>query len=274
MAKMHEIVMERFAPIFEQVPDTPDDVYYDANQCAEIINKTLMAGGLYDKGWRCEVDEGRSVVSTETSKQRIFLPPNTKRNSSELKRLIIHEQEVHARRGQNGLETGVVPLAHGTANYGDVEEGEGVLLECIIAGNFDNPSFNRARDRYMVAGLALGVDGAPERDAHQVEYVMTLILALRAAESGGDMDIDKAKSNAYVHVENAFRGTPFYLRGTIYRKLKVYWEGLEKNAQHFVDHIDSLDDMLNDDSRGKYNHTDTEETAKVNAILDRGKKKV
>ena len=268
LKKLHDVVMKRYENVLSVVPDTEDNVYYNAEQCAEIMNEALMIGGLSESGWLAVVDSKKSNPSTNAAKRTIALPSATRRNANELRRLIVHEQEVHARRGENGNATEFKPLAKGTADYADVEEGLGVLFECAVAGNLDNPSFDRARDRYITAGLALGADGQP-RDARQVYEILWRTIAVRSAKDGdiSDKVIEKARNQAYGHVENAFRGSAFWMRGVVYTKLKVYYEGLRKNADYITKNADSMDQAIDMAMIGKYNHTsETEFSNVVNAL--------
>lgn len=267
MEKLQEVIQERYADILEVVPETGDDVYYDAEQCRDIMQRALEVNGLAAKGWVIEINESKSNPATNADLKKVFLPTNTSRNAQQLRRLIVHEIEVHARRAQNGEETGVTALGKGTADYADVEEGLGVLLECVIAGDLDNQSFNRARDRYITAGLALGVDGVP-KDGPQTFELLWRLLAVKNSENG---EIDEkaeraAMDQAMVHIENAFRGTNFAMTGIIYTKLKVYFEGFSKNAKFFAEAKD-LNAALDTAMIGKYNHVDPKETEVVASIV-------
>ncbi len=265
---LRDFVLSSYADILSIVPDTTDDVYYDAQQCSDIMNAALAIGGLAEKGWKVTVDAMKSNPATSGAKKTIVLPSSTRRNAAELKRLIIHEQEVHARRAQNGKESGFKPLQSGTADYADVEEGLGVLMECAVAGTLDNPSFDRARDRYITAGLALGIDGL-ERDARQVYETVWRLIAIRGAVDGdiSESTIAAAKDKAYSHIENAYRGTPFSMRGVIYTKLKVYYEGLAKNTEYFRRNLKTLDSAFNDAMIGKYDHTNDSEAGLVASAI-------
>ncbi len=268
MAQLHDTVMRRYEHVFAAMPDTDDSVYYNAEQCAAILNDALAANGLADSGWACEIEASKSNPVANVPKQRIYLPSNTRRTAAELRRLYVHEAEIHARRGQHGKEAGLKIIEGGTADYADVEEGLGVLMECAVAGNFDNASFERARDRYIVAGLAMGLDSAP-RDARETFEIAWRVLAVSASKDGSMPPelITTAKDKAYAHVENAFRGTDFYMKGVVYRKLKVYYEGLLKNAQYFKKNMHNLDAALDAALIGKMNHTDPEEVAIVQRLV-------
>jgi len=268
LEKLHNYVTERYAPVLESVPNTPDDVYYDINQCIEIVNSALSAGGLAAHGWKALENPSKSIVSTKSAAKIIYLPSNIRRNSSELRRLIIHEQEIHARRAQNGTDSGLKLIKSGTADYADIEEGIAVILECAVDGNLDNASFDRARNRYLTAGLALGADGQP-RDAREVYEALWRIIAIQKSDDGiiDKALIDKSKDDAYSHIDNAYRGTNFWMKGVIFTKLKIYYEGLVKNADYITSHIDNLDEAFSDILIGKYNHTDpTEKDLVINAI--------
>ncbi len=268
LATFNKVLLDRYQEVLSAVPNTGDDVRYDANQCAEIMNKALVAGGLYDQGWRAVVDPSKSNPSTRGGTSRISLPSNTSRTAQELRRLILHEQEVHARRGQNARDLGSDVLFTGTADYVDVEEGLGVLFECVLEGNFDNPSFQRARERYITIGLALGVNGTP-RDARETFEVLWRILALNDSKNGevDEKIIKSARDRAYRHIENAYRGTNFAMKGVVFRKMKVYYEGLKKNADYFSSHQENINNTLDVVMMGKYNHVDPRESHVVTVLV-------
>lgn len=266
--RLQQMITERYGAILSVVPKTDDTVVYDAGQCQAILHSALLAGGLTDKGWTVEIDAAKSNPATNVDTKKIYLPADTRRTAGQLRRLIIHEQEVHARRGQNGADSGVPLLHRGTARYADVEEGLGVLLECVVDGNLDNQSYHRARDRYLTAGIALGLDGNP-KDGRATFGLVWRLLALRLARDGviemtGERD---AKTLAMLHTENAFRGTNFAMPGIIYTKLKVYYEGLIKNAAFFTQHKDNLPAALNRALLGKYDHVDPVETQEIQTLL-------
>ncbi len=264
--QLNEIILERYAHILNVVPGT-EDIVYDAVECRDIMNEALERGGLSADGWTVEVSTTKANPTTNDNLKKIFLPVTTRRTAPELRRVIVHEQEVHARRAKNGADLGVKALESGTANYADVEEGLGVLLECVLSKNLNNPSFNRARDRYITAGLALGTDGTP-KDSLATFNILWKLLAIRSATDGSisEGNVLAAKKQAFVHIENAFRGTNFAKPGVIYSKLKVYYEGLSKNAQFFMDQKGDLSGALDRAMRGKHDHTDPEEAALVQRI--------
>lgn len=268
LGKLKTYIEHKYKNILSFVPNTGDEVIYNAQECQRIMEAALEAGGLVEQGWIVVVDAKKSNPATSAAARKISLPRNTQRTAAELRRLIVHEQEVHARRGENGAAHNTKLLRDGTAAYADVEEGLGVLLECAIDGSMDNPSYHRARDRYIVAGLALGADGTP-RDARATYETVWRLIALRDAKNGViDEGIEQdAKKRAMAHVENAFRGTDMVALGVIYTKLKVYFEGLVKNARFFKGHEDNLDEAFESAMLGKYDHTDTIERQNINNLL-------
>lgn len=249
----------KLGDILAVVPDDEESVAYKADEIKDMFNRALEISGLAKKGWKCELSESKTIVSTETPKKIIYLPETMPaRDAAAIKRLVAHEVGIHALRGSNGEDSGVKPLETGTGNYADVEEGAGVLLECALAGNFNNPSFDRARDRYIVAGLALGTDGGPARDSRQSFELTWRLLAIRKANVGviDRKIIDQAKAEAMTHIDNAYRATDYACPGIIYRKLKVYYEGMKKNAEYFKRHSGNMGQAFNTMLIGKYDHTD------------------
>lgn len=198
LAVLREAIERRYGAELAEIPDTDDDVYYDAIQCAGIFNQCLAAGALAGKGWRTVVDDKAANPTTNVVRKEIRLPLSTRRNASELRRLYIHEVGVHAVRGQNGEDTGKKILKTGTGDYADIEEGEGVVFECALADTMDNPSYHRARDRYIVAGLSEGVDGVP-KDGRRVYEIMWRLIAIRNAEDG-ELSEDAIASAKKVHI--------------------------------------------------------------------------
>lgn len=264
--RMKGIVDERYGEMLSVVPDTDETSFYDAQQCRDIIQEALEIRGLAAQGWRVEVDPNKSVPATNRDDKKIYLPADTSRTASQLRKLTIHEAGIHAVRAQNGEDTGLMVLAKGIADYADVEEGLGVFLECVLDGDLDNPSFHRARDRYITAGIILGGDDAP-RDARQSFEILWRMLAMRTSPDGAidEKDVANAKTQAMLHIENAFRGTDFAGPGIIYTKLKVYYEGLKKNADYFAE-ADDLGQALDTALIAKYDHTNEAERQNVESL--------
>lgn len=267
--RLQDFIYEKQADMLAVFPETDDSVTYTACEARDIMQKSLDVSGLGEKGWKIEVSSNHPNVSTNSAKKTIFLPDSMTRTSAELQRLDVHERGVHATRNQNGRESGVPILRYGTADYADVEEGMGVFLECAVAGNLDNPSYHRARDRYITTGLALGIDRAP-KDANQTHAIMWRLLAVRNSVNGeiSNEDVAAAKEKSMNYIDNAFRGTDYVSQGVIFSKLKVYYEGLVKNAKYFSENRDHLDEAFTVAMRGKYNHTDPEERSAIERLID------
>ncbi len=263
LLKIRATINKRYEKLFGVFPGTDDNVYYNAQQSAEILNDALATTGLSYFGWKAIVDNNIQIVSTDGEFQTISLPSNLRRNSAELVRLYIHEGEVHARRYENGKRRSVL-LSRGTANYADVEEGVGLLLECALVGEIKSPALDRAEERYLLAGIATGLFG-PLRDARQSHELLWRLIAVKQNHHGviGQKEIKKAKTASVVHIENAFRGTPTTIPGIIYPKLKIYLEGLVKNCRLFQSYNGDYNDLLDKIMLGKYDHTNPTEAALV-----------
>lgn len=224
---------QEYGHIFDVVPDTDETVKYDAKQCVEIMNAALDAGGLAEAGWIVEIDPSKKIVDTDAKSKKIKLPPDISRTAHGLRKLIIHEQEVHARRAFNGSKTGYALFEYGTATYFDVEEGLGIILEAILDGAGTGVAVNRARDRYIHAGFAFGEDREDKkgRDARQVAEITGNLAVFNSLVSASeDLSLEDALKQVFVHLDNEFRGTNFARPSHIYPKLKIYDEGLVGNV--------------------------------------------
>lgn len=268
LSRTRTAVLHKYSSVLDAFPDSSDDHMYGTDETVAIMQSVLDSDSLGQKGWKVEVDPTATVPNTNVSRQRIFLNPGKQRSANQIKRLYLHEVEVHARRAQNGIDSGYSLLGRGTVDSGDVEEGLGLTFEILHAGSFESPGFMRARDRYMVAGLALGTDGLP-RDARQTFELMWRFIALRNADEGRitERGVATAQQQAMTHIENAFRGTDGVQRGVIYAKLKTYYEGFVKNADFLKRNIDNLDEALSLALAGKFDHTDRGETNLVTQLL-------
>ena len=255
---LQRFVLEKYKNSFGIVPDTDNSVTYNAGQCRDILEKVLAEDGLAAKGWTIVINEASIIAATYPKQKIIYIPATIAYTADEIRRILIgHEIKAHAWRYENALLTGNQILEEGTSTSADIEEGLGILIECAIAGSLDNPSLDRARDRYITAGLALGVDGV-KRDAREVYEVLWRMFVIREALKNPTTTIDEfaAKQVAYTHIENAFRGTSFARKGVIYTKLKIYYEGLVKNADFFREYGDDIQEAFDIAFLGRYDHTD------------------
>jgi Domain of unknown function (DUF1704) len=259
------LIFETYKNILQVVPNGSN---FNATETAKIINDALNTGGLSKYGWKAVVDSKKTAPSTNGTKKRIYIPSDTHRTTDQLRGLILHEQEVHARRFQNGESFSALPLLSiGTAEYLPVEEGLGTIM-ALIASPKDTSPLERARERYIHMGLALGLDGH-RRDARQVFEITWRLFALRTHQGGYILKKSEtsSKHNVYPHIENIYRGTDCFTPGIVYRKAKLYYEGLLKNTHHLQ--------KINGDKAafvqmflGKYNHTSSLETKRVMHIIN------
>jgi len=271
LSELKKIVETKYASELSAVPNTPDDIYYDSRQIETICNQAIINNGMAAAGVAVEIDNTVTNANYSRPDKKLLLPPDLHRNAAETRRLIIHELR-HAERNLNGIKTGVPLLAEGTANYLEAEEGLNVILECAVDGNFDNASFDRAVERYIVAGFALGADKeGHSRDARDAYEASWPVIAKRLAGNVTEMSQEitqKAQERTWKHIENAFRGTNMHMQGMIYTKLKVYYEGLVNNMSYFSDNADDIDGALDKALIGKYNHTSHDECELVKKVLD------
>lgn len=257
-------VLAMYRTILQTVPA---DKVFDAKECVEIMNKALEVGGLAEYGWKAVIDSKKTSPSTQGAQFRIYIPSDTVRTTEQLRGLILHEQEVHARRFQNGSHFTQLPLlGTGTAEYLSVEEGLGTVMALLAAPKETSP-IERARARYIHVGLAKGIGSKP-RDARQVFEITWRLKVLQNCPDGNiaEEDITDARESSYAHIENIFRGTDCKRPGVVYAKAKVYHEGLLKTAKHLT--------AIQGDSAafvrmflGKYNHTDPTETEHIMRII-------
>lgn len=260
LSNLHDTVWQRYSNELLITPNTSSSTTYTAYECKEILNASIRQDGLAERGWSVEVDASCIVPATYPLRKIIYIPESVQYTSDDIRRILIgHEQKTHAWRHENGHNSGVDMLKKGTAGSLDSEEGLGIITECGIAGSLDNPSIRRARDRYITAGLALGADKSNPRDAREVYETLWRIIALRKSSQNIDDYVDMAKNEAYAHIENAFRGTPFWQKGIIYTKLKVYYEGLVKNVDFLRTYSGDMNQALDDAMIGSYDHTNQEE---------------
>ena len=269
ISALQAVLHEKFGAALMTFPDTDETVMYSAEQSCAIVQASLDASELGAKGWTAKVSTGQSNVSTNHGSKAIILPSTLELSSKRLQCTTIHEQ-IHALRGQNGRESGVRILGAGTASYAGVEEGLGVLMECALMGGNDNESFHRARDRYIVAGLAWGVDGAP-KDAYTTHALLWRLIALRRSPDGNvdEALLRAAQLRSMYHIDSAFSGTNFAMPGMIFPKLKIYYEGLAKNADYFSAHRDDVATAFEASLIGKHDHTNADEREVVQTLIDR-----
>jgi len=224
-----EGVRRHIAPMMDVLPDTDSSVKYGSDEIKTHFEHALVAMGLAEQGWTVEISATSSIFSTNSSEKKITVPKKTSKDALDIKRLAAHEIGVHA--------------AKTTKLDGDVEEGLGILVECVVVGKADNIAYNRSRRRYMAVGLALGADGHPPRNARQVFEIMWRIEAMAQSKDGSiSADLEaKTKRTTKSHIENIFRGTDYALPGALYPKAKVYLEGIRDAIEYAERYAEDLE---------------------------------
>jgi|GEM_PF-4661450 len=227
--KISPEILEHIAPILAQIPEKGD---FNSDEIAAMTNKALEAMGLADKGWKAVQSSEQDAFKTARSTKEIVIPnpkpkdgkPYTK-SADDLRRLLSHEIGVHAMFSD---EAYMDP---------DMEEGMGMLVECVAINSTNGPTIKRADDRYLHIGLTDGIDGTP-RNARQVFEITWRLEALSLAQDGIiSPEIEaKAKNSVQPHIDNVFRGTDHKLPGVHYYRAKLYKEGLFLAAEYAKKH--------------------------------------
>jgi hypothetical protein len=240
MTQLSDFVHERWGDTLAVAPNTPDDVMYNAQRIVDVLNDALKVKGWDAEGWQSEISKTHTAVATNGSKKRIFIPENRVMNAATLRGRVAHEIGIHAGRVRTGSKTGYKVLRTGTANYLENEEGLAIIMECGAAGSWNNEGINRARNRYITAGLIAGIDRDEPRNSREVLDELT-----------GNYGI--AVPEALTHLDNAFRGTDWSRPGVFYSKLQIYFSGLVQNIQYLAD-AENLDMAVDFALTGKFDH--------------------
>ena len=248
--KIYALLLKNYPTFFSRIEDNH---LYSAEEAKEIF-ESIMSDLGFD--WRVIISDKVSVTTSSVANHALKLPKDFSRTGKELRRLAVHEIGVHIARSTYGRQNGGPLLEYGTANYLRAEEGLATLCECSVEETFDNKSYQRAIYNYLTAGLALGADGK-KRNATEVFNIIVPLLALENSKDGKITSelFDYAMSEAYRHVENAFRGTDWQTRGCAFLKLKIYYEGLIDNIKYFSKNLNHADDAFRLAMLGKYDHT-------------------
>lgn len=204
----------------------PGDVLETPKAVKDIFQETLDQFNI--TGWTLLVDktEQRTRFSVNASKKIVHIPGHIQLalrpkplTSVQVEALAAHEVGVHARRAQRGAESKLALLQLGLDSYLAGEEGIASYMQQQCEGATEFYGF----DRYMAAGLAVGLDGTP-RDFRSVFVIMLdyyKLLAATGTPSGKIVPV-RAAWDVCVRI---FRGTTGQTAGNIYTKDIVYMEG-------------------------------------------------
>jgi hypothetical protein len=199
--------------------------------------------GFTDLGVSVIIDESADTINVSGPSKEMRIPASdklAKYNSDWLLSIVMHEYGhlVRSVAVQDAAPERSM-LAKGTPNYLGAEEGFNAFNQIIFLtsrGQNWQEVVQLWQDRYLVYGLARGLDGH-ERAAFETRNAAAKIKTLHLIEQGNSFKDanDQAKRVTYAHTERFFRGTPFSDPGTVYAKDKVYYDGLMQNIPFFAE---------------------------------------
>jgi hypothetical protein len=218
-------VLAHVQPLLDVIPE---EGKFTSDEITTFANQAIDAVGLRERGWTVVQKQTTKLFSVNSARKEIIVPNPSQdftKSAADLRRLFPHEIGIHAMKE--------------TVLDDEFEEGLGLLVEAVVSGKTDGIAVNRAKNRYLHAGLAMGVDGIL-RNARQVFEVTWRLEAMKLAKNGIiTPEIEaKAKSTMHAHIDNGFRGTDHRLPGVAYIKLKIYLEGIGAAATYAREHRD------------------------------------
>ena len=99
-----------------------------ATELAEHLRRALLARGLRD--WRVEIDAVMSArVLVDGAKQLLRVNPRSRFKQRDIRKLVVHEVEVHAQRAANGRGQALKIFSTGLPGALETEEGLALLAE-------------------------------------------------------------------------------------------------------------------------------------------------
>jgi hypothetical protein len=225
---MHDIAMELYGDMLAHVPRQES---YTVQDIAGVFTTILAEefGGSAD-GWEVVIEKAQSIA-VKANEKRIVIPedrtdPGKRPVDYEyLCDLVVHEIGVHALRSIMGEQTDLDPLRTGLSNYGDSEEGLGLIMEQARKGMYKEDGVNY----YITAGAAY-FDNKDFRGLFEQNWRMKALESLKDGAELTDAAILKAKNEAYNGVMRIMRGTdelPLFKDLSYYNGSSRMWQHLE-----------------------------------------------
>lgn len=202
-----------------------------ADEIRRVLELALQALGA-DK-WKVVVHDAKTNITVDQGSRLLKVPKDRTLGRGQLAGLVLHEVGTHIARRENAERGKLALLQTGLANYTKGEEGVAIMREQLMTEAQDFTG----EDRYLAAGLALGLDGIP-RNFGMVYELMRLYFRVHTLERDlGANDLEsRALDEAWRICMRLFRGTDFVTPGVCFTKDILYREGniaiwklLEKN---------------------------------------------
>jgi len=243
-----EDLVSLFPGLDEFVENHDDPQPVSAVNAVPLFEETQRIAQLSEQ-WGVELDEGKSVSSSQAKKKIVIGRHRTDfKNERDAIAIAVHEAIGHSGRGK-GVSF---------PNYLDFEEGLATCLEQIISGESRIPGVQY----YLAIGLQAGADrGGVPRNYRETFEILWRRQALLAEQSGGEVDVEKARYAAQRQVQRTRRG------GAIDTRDASYFLGAQKAA----DWLNQITGLPEFDRRqrllevliNRYDPTDPEQQAMI-----------
>ena len=257
----HAYLHETYDPIFDELyEEVHDDAIINgrllADMTASFMQKTALelanpaVIGPNDENdpnvWTVVYDPNLSSFNVNASTTINTGDRSKALDTLGFEKLMMHEELVHAWRGENGSRTGYSAFQKGLPGYADIEEGIGLLIEALWSGE-DPDQLGRDHFRYAAVAYASGVyDGILHTEQETYDFTKELM------DQVGVDDPDEL----YRHVMRIFRGMP---TGCRWRSNASYLAGkiaMERELEARFKRGDAVADTFTDLQAGKIDNTD------------------
>lgn len=266
--KWHDMLHERFDPIFQQVRQDFDD------DGTEISNKTLPSAAKKlmkhlgmplrpedPEGWDVIDAPSRSGWITEAGTKTCWSGKRKFEITWEsFSRLMMHEVVFHAGRAENGSRSGYDALQTGLPGSNEPEEGMSLLLEALWTGR-DPDALGRDDFRYLAVAYA---DGKLDGIMHTEQETYDFTNGIMKASGLANFDKYGVNGGALDHTRRAFRGMP---EGKILRSNYAYRAGKIGAIRNINESPLPPSELFYKLLIGKYDDSDAEQCAIVDAIM-------
>ncbi len=210
-----EFTNDIFADLLAFIDELPEGPYHSEG-LVEIFQTALEKISATDEKWQAVTLIGLPHVRVSHRTKQVCVGTLIKiDNKSKLRQLLLHELGLHVTRSIGESLEQTVRRRLETESFAEGEEGLAVALEQLSLSRFTH----KRTFRYLIAGLALGLDGE-KRDFTEVFRVVWRVVQLQTG-----VDELSAKKRAFKECARIFRGGLPNERGVIYHKDICYLAG-------------------------------------------------